>query len=457
MKLTLKNVGNLGNATIELNGITVIAGENNTGKSTVGKALYCVFNSFYKLKSQIDNTRTSLLAKTLLDAFDEDHDDYSLRSFSLATTIIKDKERFLKRPTIQNIRELMTSFAEPIDEISIIDVDNKDIQHDSTIDENYPDLVLTDEFLNSVLDKIVEILQVPEKSIFLRILQKKIDVEFMGQINNAFSINEEGEINLTIKDKTAKIKFLNNKVDFIDNLLDLKTQVIYLDDPFILDDIGPINRRRLFYSVNRDLNNLTHRDYLKMTLTQNKNSDDVEAAIKELIVDAKMQHILDKINTVCDGEMKLISSSSFGYAHENQSQPIRIENISTGLKSFVVLKTLLLKGDLESNGTIVLDEPEVHLHPEWQLIFAELIVLLQVEFNMHILLNTHSPYFLNAIEVYSQKYCISSKCKYYLSISNNGISSIEDVTSDTEKIYSKLARPFQILEKERINNEQHCD
>ena len=46
MKLTLKNIGKIGTASVEINGITVIAGENNTGKSTVGRALFAVFNSF---------------------------------------------------------------------------------------------------------------------------------------------------------------------------------------------------------------------------------------------------------------------------------------------------------------------------------------------------------------------------------------------------------------------------
>ena len=47
MKLVLKNIGKVQNATVEINGITVIAGENDTGKSTVGKALFSVFNGFY--------------------------------------------------------------------------------------------------------------------------------------------------------------------------------------------------------------------------------------------------------------------------------------------------------------------------------------------------------------------------------------------------------------------------
>lgn len=42
MILSLKNIGKVESAKVELNGITVIAGENDTGKSTIGKH-YIVF------------------------------------------------------------------------------------------------------------------------------------------------------------------------------------------------------------------------------------------------------------------------------------------------------------------------------------------------------------------------------------------------------------------------------
>lgn len=48
---------------------------------------------------------------------------------------------------------------------------------------------------------------------------------------------------------------------------------------------------------------------------------------------------------------------------------------------------------------------------KWQLLFAELIVLIQKEFNLHVLLNTHSPYFLRVIQVYSAQYEAADKCK----------------------------------------------
>ena len=52
MNLELKNVGKIKYANVELNGITVLAGENNTGKSTVGKMLFVYFILSIKLKSR---------------------------------------------------------------------------------------------------------------------------------------------------------------------------------------------------------------------------------------------------------------------------------------------------------------------------------------------------------------------------------------------------------------------
>lgn len=95
---------------------------------------------------------------------------------------------------------------------------------------------------------------------------------------------------------------------------------------------------------------------------------------------------------------------------------------------------------------IVLDEPEIHLHPKWQLKFAEILILLQKEFDLNIILTSHSPYFINAVEVYSAEHNIADKCKYYLAdIDNEHRAFFEDVTTGTEKIYKKLAEPLRIL------------
>ncbi|WP_418451670.1 AAA family ATPase [Candidatus Ventrimonas sp.] len=149
------------------------------------------------------------------------------------------------------------------------------------------------------------------------------------------------------------------------------------------------------------------------------------------------------------GEIVRGKRSEVGYRKPDSDKVLSVRNLSMGLKTFVILKLLLEKGVIEQNGVVILDEPEIHLHPEWQLLFAELIVLIQREFEIHVLLNTHSPYFLNAIEVYSAKYGIADQCKYYLSSSDGVAARIEDVTNCIEKIYSKLAKPLQTLENER--------
>lgn len=88
----------------------------------------------------------------------------------------------------------------------------------------------------------------------------------------------------------------------------------------------------------------------------------------------------------------------------------------------------------------------MHLHPEWQLKLANVIVLLQKEFDLHVLINTHSPYMLNAIEVFVKKYNISDNCNFYSSKVNKlGRATFSEV-SNTESIYSVLAKPLQVLE-----------
>ena len=57
MRLKIDNFAKVKHADIVIDGITVIAGENNTGKSTVGKVLYSTFNSLYQIDSKIEERR----------------------------------------------------------------------------------------------------------------------------------------------------------------------------------------------------------------------------------------------------------------------------------------------------------------------------------------------------------------------------------------------------------------
>ena len=73
----------------------------------------------------------------------------------------------------------------------------------------------------------------------------------------------------------------------------------------------------------------------------------------------------------------------------DSSKDIDVASLSTGLKAFVILKQLLINGNVQDKDVIVLDEPEIHLHPEWQLLYAEIIVkgnLIFISLLQHIVL-----------------------------------------------------------------------
>lgn len=126
---------------------------------------------------------------------------------------------------------------------------------------------------------------------------------------------------------------------------------------------------------------------------------------------------------------------------------LSVKNLGKIKEASIAFDGITLIGELEEKSVLILDEPEVHLHPQLQLDFAELIVLIQKAFNLHVLITTHSPYFLEAIEVYSEKHGISDKCRYYLAEEQEDDTAvIREVTDDTKILYKKFAAPFQRLE-----------
>ena len=142
----------------------------------------------------------------------------------------------------------------------------------------------------------------------------------------------------------------------------------------------------------------------------------------------------------------------FWYETKNK-KTVDIRNTSSGVKTLLIVARLIENGWIDENTILVLDEPEIHLHPEWQLFFAKIIVEINKTMKSKIVLNTHSPYLLNAIEVYSEKNDIYKNLKFYFSENEGNFAIIRDYTENVEKIYKKLVNPFLKLDDEAYRDE----
>lgn len=350
MRINLCNIGKLENAEVVIDGITVIAGENNTGKSTVNKALYAMLDTFYLIQNQLG-------------------------------VLVSSENALSDETIIQEIRN-----------------------------------VSDDENIRSILTN-------------------KLHAEFNGQICNVFT-DKNGTTALSVGENNIIAVVHDNRVEEIAvNGLSLLKEAVYIDDPFVLDNDTDSQRC------------VDHRMDLHRKLR--KSGKDNRVA-DEIMAGKTFDQI---ISSVCDGELIINQRGEAVYHRSDDGKSLDIRNLSSGLKTFVVLKTLFENGVIENKGTIILDEPEIHLHPEWQLKLAEFIVLMQKQFDMHILLNTHSPYFLRALQVFAGKYGVAERCRYYLAESNGESAQINEVSDNIEKIYKKLYRPLQELENIEWNDD----
>lgn len=413
MKLKLKNIGKITSAEVEITGITVIAGPNSTGKSTISKSLFAMFNSLHNLSQKVKKEQEI----SIRQLFSSNIDEY-FKEFILSEN---------KKISPEDLSALLVGVSEKRDIINIME--KFDISSD---------------FYADILNGIEEINSIPKKRIEYEILQSSFQKEFNGRIHNIFS-NNNCEIGLVVKGNEQKIVF-NHNDDLIedDNLFQLDHEVVYIDDPFVMDYNRKSEKDRwIFYSD--DIT--TTKNHREAVIAQYSKTDTL-TIVQRASIKSNLDLAYAKINEALESELKLIAPRD----SEDQKLPsdkLPVESLSSGAKTFYLMKVLLDNGTIVKNGTLILDEPEVHLHPAWEIILAEMIVLLQKEMQLHILINTHSPYFIRAIDVYSRKHEIDEKTNYYLSFKEGSGSTVKRVEYLTE-IYKLLSKPLQILEDEGI-------
>lgn len=409
MKLFVQNIGKIEEATIAIDGITVVTGDNDTGKSTVGKALYCLFalfhNSEEKIKEEKQQTLANLILSQKLNVPDEKtltKGFYSVYKSSLdfagelLDTQKADEDLFKKK--------IVTFMGGEDGNESNTSLENLYERYDSIYE-------LSDtEILGQMLKNL---------------LQNEFGVSDISRIGT-----EDSQIELTIKNRKLTLSQADKETALkVQQYLNLTKRIIYIDDPFILDNMGDKQR------MGRG-----HRHALLDMLTEESRNT---TAVSELVTQKKLETVMRKLRRICDGDLIRTEQDGYQYQSDSLHGAIPVKEVSTGIKSFLILKQLLMSGHLEEDGIVVLDEPEVHLHPQWQVDFAEIIVLLHQEFNINFLITTHSIDFLTALEFYSKRNNILEKCHFYMmEKGGNGGTVSRETSGHLDEAYAKLSEPF---------------
>lgn len=440
MLLKIENLGMVNRANIEVNGITIIAGDNNTGKSTIGKALFAIFNALCNSEEKIKDLRRQELRKNIqricMDCFDKE--DLPIRLFEITRYLPKDLSKDLSNQLIYN--------------------KNIDIEDEIKSIINHYQIEISEKSLKDLQIKIknfvAKIMNVSETDLQKEFLQRYFLEVFNEQINSLFNVNSTMDIVLTIKNRDIKIKFCNDRCIELEVPYKILHEAFYIDDPFIIDSLNINSLSMPFYigkniSVGQEhlINSIKKYKYNRL---KNKN------IFASLFAEKSLEEIFAILNDVVEGNI-LFQDNNISLQSKKFNKPININNLSTGLKAFVILKILLERNILKEKDVLILDEPEIHLHPKWQMQYAQIIVLLQKFFDLSIIVTTHSADFLAAIEYYAKKHKNIDKCKFYLAKNEDNFNTFVDVTNETEEIYKQMFIPKFHLDELNYELEENED
>lgn len=409
MRLILENIGIIEKADIDINGLTIIAGNNDTGKSTVGKIAYSLTKSFEDVEVNYEKSKSQKIQRYSIELFRLFRGNIDLRKTPELRELM-DRLRIIRRVDNKRLLELIDRLRKSIDKASI------------KIDEKTRKQI--DDYSNKI-----NIILTETKSKDSKIIQSVRDIfesEFRNQINNILT-NEskisvlDGKntiITIIVKDN----EIVHNKSEKIDEIFPFDSSV-FIETPFIL----------------------TYKEALEF-------SDDIYH-VNDLLTKLETPNISNKegilnITKIINGEIYFDEEEdNFSFRKNTGKKKIKIDilNSASGIKSLGILQLLDRSGEFNKNLLLVIDEPEVHLHPDWQVEYSKLLVQL-VKKGVKVLISSHSPYLIEALNKFSKDEKITDQTKFYLSELNvNGKALIIDKTKDKEEIFDKLSKPFERL------------
>lgn len=421
MRLEIENINKIKKATIQMNGLTVIVGENSTGKSTIGRILFSTIKALANTINTDEKAKELQIRKII--------DSMSVRLMSLEPININADElkslfsmvgsnAFLK--DLNQAENIDNFIAERIDFVDKLNISPRQKE------------LIKEDLSNVRKCKLAENIEARLSS-EIRYL---IESEFLNKVCSNKS--DSGTVKFTADDTSSHLTYNVAKTNDVKILSystgnDFFSDVTYIESP-------------LYMHMQDVLKNLW--EYRELEQGRIPVSFMIPLHIKDCV--DKMDYLkypfplsneTIELSDIINGKFHYDEHSRSIVFADNNGEYFPI-NVASGIKSFGILQILLDGGLIGPNKILIWDEPENHLHPQWQIEFAKVFVLL-AKSGIPILVSTHSPYFLQAIRFYSVKYSIDDYVNMYLAdIKDDGMAMIDDVTDDLSPVFMKLAAPL---------------
>lgn len=425
MKLTIQNINKIEFAEIKVNGLTVIAGTNDSGKSTVGKTLFSVVKA---LANSTDNSKTiDDTLKRKLDTLYRSLIKLDLLYKTSLESMLPLRNSMLKKMKSQKGSD---KTIQQLEDLSVA-VENSEFNpsHKASVNRQ----------IAEIKDLILEG-NTPGR-ILKRETQAILEAEFMKSVCSYDTKSSE----ILFSDESGNDDFLVKLSQ--DRIIDLSggnrcffEDVTLIESPLYLHLIDVLASAQTF-------NEESERNTIFTRFVPQVNYHIKDIAQKLYNFRFSVANTLFHTDETRD--IDTITGGHFGFDEDNKQlfweknqRRFQVVNVASGIKSFGMMQMLESTNCINEKRILIWDEPENHLHPEWQIRLAELLVGMAKK-GIPILITSHSPYFIQAIRYFSNKMEMDKFVFYYMADeTSRGTCRMTEYTDDLNTIFYKLAEPM---------------
>ena len=175
-------------------------------------------------------------------------------------------------------------------------------------------------------------------------------------------------------------------------------------------------------------------------------------------ISPEAKNVLNHIKTITGGEVvekkDIVGQEELFYNRKSDNLTIKLENVATGIKTFAYIEQLLRKGYLNNRAILIIDEPEAHLHPQWIVEFARILVMLNKEIGLKIMIASHDPDMVSAIRYVADAEGVLTNTNFYLAEHEADAETYtyKALGHDIEPIFESFNKSFDLIEKYGVDN-----